>query len=245
MAELDKISVDRARLLHPELRDEAIQILNECNIALTGRAKVRYTYTYRTPEEQNDLYALGRTKVNPDGKSKSRPMGYKVTNAPAWSSLHNFKLAVDIAMLIDGKTMSWDDLKDWDGDGIAEWKEVVAIFKKHGWEWGGDWSSFIDKPHFQKTFGFTLKQLQAKRNICDFIAGTDIVNVRTTAGIKKPVLITTSTVNVRSGAGLDYPVIKAIASGNEVLQLSENRDWIFIEFGKLQGWINRNYLKSK
>lgn len=29
--------------------------------------------------------------------------------------------------------------KDFDGDGKADWMEVVAVFKKYGWEWGGDW----------------------------------------------------------------------------------------------------------
>ena len=244
MAELDKISVQRIALLHPELQDDATAILKECNEALSGRAKVRFTFTYRTPEEQNNLYALGRTKKNPDGVSKTRPLGYKVTNAPAWSSLHNFRLAVDIALVIDGKEASWNDVKDWDGDGVSDWMECVKIFKAHGWQWGGDWSSFVDKPHFQKTFGFTLKQLQAKLKIGDVIQGTDIVNVRTTASIKKPALVTTSGVNVRAGAGTEYNILKTIPANSQVLQLSENKDWLFVEFGKLQGWIKRDYLKA-
>jgi peptidoglycan L-alanyl-D-glutamate endopeptidase CwlK len=39
--------------------------------------------------------------------------------------------------------------------------EVVKIFKLHGFEWGGDWK-FTDMPHFQKTFGYSVKQLQSK-----------------------------------------------------------------------------------
>jgi peptidoglycan L-alanyl-D-glutamate endopeptidase CwlK len=30
------------------------------------------------------------------------------------------------------------------------------VFKKYGWEWGGDWTSFKDYPHFQKTFGKSI-----------------------------------------------------------------------------------------
>jgi peptidoglycan L-alanyl-D-glutamate endopeptidase CwlK len=30
----------------------------------------------------------------------------------------------------------------------------------YGWEWGGDWKSFKDFPHFQKTFGYTTPQLR-------------------------------------------------------------------------------------
>ena len=29
----------------------------------------------------------------------------------------------------------------------------------YGWEWGGDWK-FTDLPHFQKTLGKSIKQLQ-------------------------------------------------------------------------------------
>jgi peptidoglycan L-alanyl-D-glutamate endopeptidase CwlK len=34
----------------------------------------------------------------------------------------------------------------------------VQIFKEYGWEWGGDWK-FVDAPHFQKTFGYSVRQL--------------------------------------------------------------------------------------
>jgi peptidoglycan L-alanyl-D-glutamate endopeptidase CwlK len=40
-------------------------------------------------------------------------------------------------------------VKDFDKDSIADWKEVTDLFKARGWEWGGDWKSFKDNPHFQ------------------------------------------------------------------------------------------------
>jgi peptidoglycan L-alanyl-D-glutamate endopeptidase CwlK len=54
----------------------------------------------------------------------------------------------------------WDVKTDFDGDKISDWMEVVAIFKSYGWEWGGDWK-FSDPPHFQKTFGYSVRQLLA------------------------------------------------------------------------------------
>lgn len=27
----------------------------------------------------------------------------------------------------------------------------VQLFKKHGWEWGGDWSGIKDYQHFEKS----------------------------------------------------------------------------------------------
>lgn len=238
---MDKLSVQRIALLHPMLRDEALLILGEIEKVLTGRATVRFTYTLRSAEEQNGLYALGRTKKNPDGVSKARPLGYKVTNAPAWSSMHNYGLALDIALILDGKEASWNDVKDFDGDGIADWMECVAIFKKHGWIWGGDWSSIVDKPHFQKTFGLTLKQLQVKRISGDFMTGTPYVNIEK---IKRNELTTTADVNIRAGAGTQFDIIRGLPKGSKVILLSEDRDWRFVEFGKLHGWVNQKYLQK-
>ena len=58
------------------------------------------------------------------------------------------------------ETASWDTKKDSDLDRKADWMECVAIFKKYGWEWGGDWTKFKDLPHFQKTLGYSITQLQ-------------------------------------------------------------------------------------
>ena len=38
--------------------------------------------------------------------------------------------------------------------------EIVNYFKSKGWEWGGDWK-FSDSPHFQKTLGYSVRQLLA------------------------------------------------------------------------------------
>ncbi|MDR0269027.1 M15 family metallopeptidase [Paenibacillus sp.] len=36
---------------------------------------------------------------------------------------------------------------------------VAEERKKHGFEWGGDWSGFKDCPHFQMTSGLWCNQL--------------------------------------------------------------------------------------
>lgn len=142
----DKISIDRIKLLHPKLRDEALVIFNEINNKLTGNYKCRFSSTLRTFKEQEEIYAIGRTK--PGGiRTKAKP-GY---------SFHNYGLAIDI-VLVNQKSASWDIKADFDGDGKADWLEAVSVFKKYGWEWGGDWK-FFDAPHFQKTFGKSIKQL--------------------------------------------------------------------------------------
>ncbi len=154
---MDKITLERIELLHPDLRVEASQIYEEICSRLGKGVICRFAYTLRTFAEQDALFAIGRTKP-----------GKKVTNARGGQSYHNYGLAVDIVLLIDKddngtyETASWDTKSDFDKDGVSDWMECVAVFKIWGWEWGGDWKSFKDLPHFQKTFGFTTPQLKAR-----------------------------------------------------------------------------------
>lgn len=163
---MDALTLKRIELLHPKLRAEAIDIYTKIVKALTGRAVVRFTYTLRTFEEQAALYAQGRTKLY---DAKGKRLGI-VTNAKAGQSMHNYGLALDIALLVDRdgngtfESASWEHTVDFDKDGKADWKEVAEIFKAHGWSWGGDWKSFKDYPHFEKTFGHTWRTLLAKHN---------------------------------------------------------------------------------
>jgi len=150
----DEKTLERIQLLHPKLRDEAILLYDEIIKELTGKAACRFSYTLRTFAEQDALYAQGRTKP-----------GAIVTKAKGGQSYHNYGLAVDIVLLVDKdgngtfETASWDTKSDFDGDKKSDWQEVVAIFKRYGWEWGGDWR-FVDAPHFQKTFGRSIVDLQ-------------------------------------------------------------------------------------
>ena len=149
----DQITLDRINLLHPKLKEDALKIYDEIVAALNGSAICRFTHTLRTFAEQDALYAQGRTKA-----------GAKVTNARGGQSYHNFGMAIDIVLLVDKdkngtyETASWDIKTDFDGDGKADWMEIVAIFKRYNFEWGGDWK-FNDAPHFQKTFGKSINEL--------------------------------------------------------------------------------------
>ena len=69
------------------------------------------------------------------------------------------------------------ELIDFDKDKQADWMEVVSEFKKVGWSWGGDWRTFKDMPHFEKTKGLTLKQIQDKYKKKDFIKNTTYINL--------------------------------------------------------------------
>lgn len=156
---MDKISLQRIEKLHPKIREEVKALVEKANAQLTSHSEIRIVQAYRTFAEQDALY-------------KQRP---KVTNAKGGQSLHNYGLAIDFALLIDGKEISWDLKKDWDGDKVADWMEVVKVFTDAGYEWGGKWK-FKDNPHFQKTFGYTWQQLLEKYKKNDFIKDTTYVN---------------------------------------------------------------------
>ena len=164
---MDKVSQDRIDQLHPSIRLDVSNLIEKINTkVLTGRAKVRIAQGLRTFAEQDALYAQGRTKP-----------GKKVTNAKGGQSIHNYGLAVDIVLILDGKTASWDEKSDFDKDQQSDWIEVVTEFKRAGFSWGGDWRTFKDMPHFEKTSGLSLKQIQDKYKNKDFIKGTTYINL--------------------------------------------------------------------
>ncbi len=121
--------------LNPEF-DAKLQLF-EKKLAANG-IKVVLTCGYRSTEEQNHLYAIGRTKP-----------GKKVTNARGGSSWHNYGLAGDYAFVINGKVT-------WNGP----WATFGKIARECGLEWGGDFKTILDRPHVQWTRGKTLAQMR-------------------------------------------------------------------------------------
>jgi peptidoglycan LD-endopeptidase CwlK len=57
-------------------------------------------------------------------------------------SYHLVGQALDFVPVVKGKAA-------WSGYGSADILKAVAHAKKLGFEWGGDWKSFVDKPHLQ------------------------------------------------------------------------------------------------
>lgn len=142
---MDNVSISRIAKLHPKLRSEVAQIL--LNIHNRG-IDIRITQGLRTIKEQDLLYAQGRTLP-----------GKIVTNAKGGHSYHNWGLALDFCLLHKDGTVSFSLIEDLDKDNKADWMEVVEEFKKAGWVWGGDFKSFKDTPHFERTFGNTIEKL--------------------------------------------------------------------------------------
>ena len=159
---IDKISLDRLQKLHPAIREEAIRLYREEVVpALTGDYFCRIVHTYRSFEEQAELYAKGRTKLfDKNGKR----LGI-VTKAKPGLSWHQYCLAIDYCLINKNNNgLSWDIVKDYDKDGKSDWLEVAEIFKKHGWVWGGDWKSFKDYPHLEFPIKYNIREMLKKYN---------------------------------------------------------------------------------
>lgn len=152
--------------LHPAIRQEVIDTIIDLETnKFPPNVSVRIVQGLRTIEVQNALYAMGRTAP-----------GKVVTMAQGGRSYHNYGLAIDFALLYDGK-LSWDLIKDFDHDNIDDWNEVVNAFLTKGFSWGGTWRSLKDYPHLEKSFGLTWSQCLVKYEKKDFIAGTNYINI--------------------------------------------------------------------
>ena len=100
------------------------------------------TSTYRDVESQNALYAQGRTTE-----------GHIVTDAKGGDSFHNYRIAVDVVPLINGKP-------DWN-PAHPIWSRIGQIGKGCGLDWAGDWHTFAELAHFQYAQGATIASLKA------------------------------------------------------------------------------------
>jgi peptidoglycan L-alanyl-D-glutamate endopeptidase CwlK len=127
---------DKIKTLHPKLRGIASKFINEVEKKLGIR--LRITDGLRTFAEQNKLYAQGRTTA-----------GRKVTNAKGGQSYHNYGLAFDCYLTENGKVTFKKAVNS----------EIAKIGKDLGLEWGGEWKTLKDMPHFQLTKGKTSELL--------------------------------------------------------------------------------------
>lgn len=113
------------------------------NLIRTGLLEVnhdgiplRVFESYRPWERQNALYAKGRTEA-----------GRKVTNARAGESWHNYGLAVDLVLMIDGK---------WSWSHEELYRKAAPYFEKLGLQWLGRSKVFPELVHYQYNVSFSV-----------------------------------------------------------------------------------------
>ncbi len=109
----------------------------------------------RTHVEQDNLYAQGRTLP-----------GNVVTNARGGYSNHNFGIAFDVGLFERNQYLGESPM----------YKAVGALGEELGLEWGGNWMTLVDQPHFQlrPQWAVDLTERQMLTELrARFLAGVD------------------------------------------------------------------------
>jgi len=131
----EKSALSEVEKLHPKLRQKFADFFSD--IEKLGYSVV-ITDAHRTTQEQ-----AGLDRLNP-------------SNAAAGQSDHEYGFAVDVNIKKDGKIVlkKASSKQDWINSG------VVAVAKKHGFKWGGDFNSYHDPIHFYNDFGIPASQMK-------------------------------------------------------------------------------------
>ena len=104
---------------------------------------IKVTSATRSFTEQDELFAQGRTKP-----------GRKVTNARGGFSNHNFGIAIDITIFKGSADPEQAKTPVFES---PLYKVIGALGTEIGLEWGGNWTSIVDEPHFQLRPGWAAE----------------------------------------------------------------------------------------
>lgn len=124
-ARADDRSEKNISTLHPKVRAYAYALIEK---AASNGIKIKIISGLRTFAEQDALYAQGRTVK-----------GQIVTNAKGGQSNHNFGIAFDVGVFEGAKYL----------DRSSKYESVGVLGEELGLEWGGNWITYKDEPHFQ------------------------------------------------------------------------------------------------
>jgi peptidoglycan L-alanyl-D-glutamate endopeptidase CwlK len=124
-SDVDSRSQKNIDTLLPEVRPYAIALIQKAKL---NGINIKILSGMRTYDEQDALFAKGRTAP-----------GDVVTNAKGGHSNHNFGIAFDIGIFESGAYLGHS----------AKYKAVGVLGMDLGLDWGGNWKSFKDEPHFQ------------------------------------------------------------------------------------------------
>lgn len=137
-------------------------------VALDFLCDYRLISGNRSWDEQDCLYAQGRKSLAQVNEMRDKiglpPIPAKdnkiVTNARGGYSNHNFKIAVDAGVFsYDGKQY-YDETNRKLAHSVH--KAVAKDAGDYGFEWGGNWRSTVDMPHFEIDTGLTMPQKRLK-----------------------------------------------------------------------------------
>lgn len=119
MYKLGKSSIENLITVNEDLQSVVSRAIKETPVDFSVACGIR------TLQEQKEYFK--------NGKSQTK------------NSRHLHGLAVDIYPWVDGKS----SFKDEHMNAVADVIKEVAVDMGIPIKWGGDWQSFIDKPHFE------------------------------------------------------------------------------------------------
>lgn len=135
--------------LHPKLQTLIVKFIAECK---KNGIIVKIGECIRTVAEQDDIYAQGRTKP---GTIVTKVRGSSYSSMHQWGIAFDFYLDMDV----DGDGSTKDDAFN---NATKLFDKAGKIGKSIGLEWGGGWTSIIDRPHFQlQDWGSTPTKLKS------------------------------------------------------------------------------------
>ena len=213
--------------LHPRLQEKVKELKTKCHKA---GLKIGISECLRTVAEQEDRYAQGRTKP-----------GKKITNArgTTYSSMHQWGVAFDFYR---------DDGKGAYNTSGRFFEKVGEIGKSIGLEWGGDWKSFPDRPHFQlPDWGSTTTKLKQRYKTPQDFFDTWGKKTPTPAKPKDPeYTVTASALRLRNKPSLVSTIITKMPKGATFKATGETQNG-FLKgmYGKKMGWAHSKYLKRR
>lgn len=114
--------------------------------------------TLRTPERQSYLYAKGRTTE-----------GSIVTRARAGRSWHQYGIAADLVLIIDGK---------WSWDHHHLYVKAAPYFESQGLKWLGRNSKFVELVHYQLPIDDSIYQIESIHKNQGILGVWDKFNLR-------------------------------------------------------------------
>lgn len=141
-----------------------------------------------------------------------------------------------VGQALDFVPIKSDGLEDWNGYNKEPWASAIRYAKQVGFEWGGDWTGFVDRPHLQA-------------NLSGY--GTDTFNGRGSApsgGTSTPApstdgtgvaTVTADVLNVRSAPSTSATVVKQVKHGEAYVTFGYQNG--FYAVGKDQ-WISADWV---
>jgi hypothetical protein len=247
---------DDPALLHPEFRQRAKSVL-----ATMKKESIpfRLFEGFRSPQRQRTLYAQGRTQP-----------GDIVTKAQPWQSYHQYGIAADFVLHIDGK-WSWDA----SGKRRAWWTRLHAVAREVGleplsWElphlqlaeialgdlqrgiypvdgdasWAANLESAIDSWMGNPGAPPPPKYAAMRPPLAD--GGSGERHAVGEAPRRHRVIARTG-LRLRSGPGIEFDVIGGLDPGQSLQVLGVKGEWAMVDLqadGMADGYCHRGFIEA-